>query len=485
MLDSHRLALAHAVAASPTARPLTADNTAGPAVRLPDAVGSGRSFFVTPRPDLLVVDVDPADQPERSVEVTTAADLLLEAADRAGVPVLTVDSGRPGHRHVYLVTGTGTLREQLARWCTQRGLDVRTRGVRPPGTPHRVLPVNAWSDYLAVEHALAVLSAAPDRDATGRLVADLCPVTLPRRVMTAVKLGHEAAGYTSPSHARMALALAVRSRGGSVNLLRAILEDPTSPVGATYRARPHRWQDTELARLWEKAGVFIAGRGAVDQTGHVRQVAAAAAAAPWPGTGGGSDLAVLEELLRVAARVGTRTPAVSLGDLALGAGVSVDTARAAVRRLTARGWIQVVAPATANTARMYALTCPAAQAHDAPPTHRPVAPARDEVGDLGHDAARWAALGKVTTRVLRTLDDVPMPVRVLASKLAMAPASVRHHLRKLARHGLAEKTGHGWYRTRPVDLQAVASSCGVAGARDAQARHLAAYRQARAAYRTR
>jgi hypothetical protein len=481
MLDSHRLALATAVATG-TARLLATDNTAGPTLPIADAVTTGGAFFVTPHPRLLVVDADPTDRPHRAADVAAALDLLLEAADRAGVPALAVESGRPGHRHAYLVTGTGTARAALERWCERSGLDVRTRGIRPPGTPHRTLPTTAWCDHLTVDHALATLTSPPDPAATARLAADLCPLTLPARVMTAVRKGHTAAGYATPSHARMALAVAVRARGGSPGLLRAILEDRTSPLGATYRSRPEQWRAAERARLWDKAGTWITTSDLVDHRDVIDQVAAAAASAAWPGKGGASDLAVLEELLRVAARVGTSTPAAALGDLAVGAGVSRDTARAAVRRLHRAGWVRIAAPATPTCATTYQLTVPTGT-HTPTGPHTAQIPPRDTVGDLGHDAARWAALGKSTTRVLRHLGTTPVTVADLATQVSMSAASVRHHLRKLAAHQLAARTGTGWVRQVPVDLVQVAHRCGVAGARARQARELAAYRDLRRAAR--
>lgn len=439
-------------------------------MRLGAAVSSGEAFFVTPRRELLVVDADLPEDPARAADVLSSFDLLMEAADRAGVPHLAVASGRPGHRHGYLVAGSGAQRARLERWCRERGLDVRTQGVRPPGAPHRLTAQMATElvdlTRAEVSHAVAVLTAPVDGDAVARLAADVCPLALPGRVLVAVRHGHAHAGYDSPSHARMALAVAVRARGGSLGLVEAILRDESTPLGATFRGRPVAWQRAELERIWGKAGQWIGAAGRRRDAG-LDDVSAAARAWRWAGISGGSDLAVLEHLSRIAHRVRSRVVGAALVDVAVGAGISPDTARAAVRRLAAAGWLRVVSHETARTTRTYELRVPAGAAvagPGGPPAEE------DTVGDLGADLARRGALGKVTMRVARTITSSPgHTTATLSRALVMTGAAVRYHLRKLVAAGIVERGLRGWFPHGPSDVLAVlAQAFRVAGTRERQ-----------------
>lgn len=480
MLATDLLALAEAVTSLPHARTLGADNTASRPIPVDEAVRSGLAYLVTPRPGLLVVDLDLPKDPTRTADVLAAFDELITTARHTGVPTLVVPSGSPGHTHAYLVTGTGPHRARVATWARRHGLDVRDRGVRPPGAPHRALPGRAWDPDLNVAEVLAVLTAPADGDATAALARRLGTIDLPGRVMVAIRAGHARAGYPTPSHARMGLAVAIRARGGTRGLLATILGDRSSPLGATYRARPATWQRAEVERLWDKAGAWLATRNPDDPRQRLDLLAGAAHSWRWRGVAGGSDLAVLEELLRRARRVPTLTVGVSLSDVAVGAGVSRDTARAALGRLQAAGWVSVVCQETPRTTRTYALLLPPG----ADPTPG-VVPDAGSVGDLGADWARARGLGKVTTRVLRTLVGKPMSTGELGRVLSMRSATVRYHLRKLLGAGLVTGTGARWLPVGDVTgvLEQVAVSLGVAGSRVRQQAQVLAERAARAAAR--
>lgn len=467
---------------------------------LDEAVTSGRAYFVVPRPDLLVVDADLPQDPALAADRLASFDLLVEAADRCGVAHVVVASGRPGHRHGYLLLPAGRARSLVEQWCRDRGLDVRDRGVRPPGAPHRdgvhvAVPLSPRTG----PEVLEVLSGPVDTDAASRLAHRLMPVQLPARVQSALRHGHEAAAYESPSHARMALAVAIRSRQGPRVLLEMLLGDRSSPLGRTYRARPGRWQQQEVRRLWDKAGDWIQTRPTVGPVALlVDRYEMALDANQWRGMAGGTDLAVAEAFAALSRRVGSVTVGFALADLGVAAGISQDTARAAVRRLVSQGWLRVVAEATPRTSRVYRLTIPAGAVVDEAPQPRPGRESRAGLSDLGQDLARWRALGKVSMRVARTLagklsgavfTDGPERdvVRRLAATLAMRPAAVRYHLRKLRKHGLLPASGWVVVAGRE-DLDDLADHLGVAGRREQQATLVREQRARRAevlaAYRT-
>jgi len=482
---TQQLALARAVCARDTARLLNPDNSAGPPVPLADAVASGSAYFVTPRAGLLVVDLDlPADT-GRAAAAARAFGHLIAHARGAGVPVLVSASGTGDNRHAFLAVDPGADRAVIRDWCQARGLDVRDRGIRPPGSAHRDgTGVSTLLAPVSVADALTALSAGADPVAGRALARALAPVNLPAKARAALRHGHAAAGYASPSHARMGLAVAIRARGGPRNLLDTLLADQSSPLGQTFRNRPVRWQRQELDRLWDKAGTWLGSR---PPSGPIHAAlntwAAALTAGAWSGLAGGTDLAVAEMLLTVARRAHTLTPAAAVADVACEAGVSVDTARRSVRRLIEAGWLAVHAPESARTARVYQLTYPDGSPGTAgEPGGADPGPA-EEFGQLGADVARWRALGKLSVRAGRTLRHTgPVTVPQLAAALHWAPAAVRHHLRKLAAAGLAVRDGYVW---RPVAvwpvLSELAARFGTSGMRAAQRDALTRLREARAA----
>lgn len=481
VLKQERLTLARAVARSSFVHLLGPDNVAGPGVQLEVAVASGQAYFVTPRRELLVVDVDLPSDSSLTADVLSAFDFLVDAARRAGVPHVSVPSGRPGHQHGYFVVGTGPHRVRLERWCRERRLDVRTAGVRPPGTPHRLSVTTGWAPEVDVRRTVAVLRSSADDAATGRLANQLCPVELPSRILVAVRHGHERAGYASPSHARMALAVAVRARGGGPGLVEAILRDAGSPLGFTFRCKGVGWQRAEIVRIWDKAGAWIAAGGRPDPREHLRRVYATAAQSAWFGAAGGSDLAVLEELVRAAAAVPTTVVGVGLDALAVGAGVGVDTVRAALRRLIGAGWVRVQAQETARTTRTYALLVPAGSVTPNAGGEAAELPLREEFGDLGSDIARRGGLGKASVRVGRWVARRPASsVADIGGALSMTARTVRYHLRKLSAAGLAAYTSSGWVLTAlRVHVEDLAAAWGVCGSRERQQAAIVVRRSAR------
>lgn len=468
-----RLVLARAVTDSGRARLLEADNSSSRSVDLSEAVTGEGSYFVVPKPDLLVIDLDLSDDSSLNPDRLATLDLLLEAAARHQVPHVHLPSGRPGHRHAYFVIGHGEPRDRLERWCQARGLDVRTHGIRPPGTPHRNVSVLAWDDDLHPHHIATVLGARPSPSASAALAAELTPNTsvgltpVSPRLKRALREGHQAARYASPSEVRMALAIYLVARNGTQGALRAALVASRSSVGESFTRRSLNWQRQELDRLWDKAKVRVATTPQVDPTVELGRVAAAADNAGWKGTSGGSDLAILEAMLRRASQVPTLTVAMSLDQIAVEAGVSRDTARAGTRRLMAAEWLRVASPETPTEARAYSIHVPPGVATAGSSR----VPDRDGLDDLGIDLARFRALGKVTYRVIRTLRRDPgCSVQALAAALSMTRSSVRHHLRKLVNRGLIRQDRHGWWSqltNETADDAAVAM--GVDGTRRRQA----------------
>ena len=93
----------------------------------------------------------------------------------------------------------------------------------------------------------------------------------------------------------------------------------------------------------------------------------------WSGMAGGTDLAIAEVITAIGHRAGTTAIGAALNDLAVAAGVSLDTARDSMRRLIRSGWLAVLAEATPRTSRVYRMLIPAGAeaAEPEPPAGRP------------------------------------------------------------------------------------------------------------------
>lgn len=477
-----RLALAEAVSAQPAGWRLDPDNRVVARAPVAELVDADAPFAVVPRAGLLVLDVDLTGLSAAAATGRQGVlDRLVAAAVRGRVPYVLTASGRPGHRHAFFLVGSGPDRVLLESACRAAGLDVRTRGIRPPLAAHRLggratllFPVSPQDAAVALSGPVPARAAAVLAAALGR--------RLSVRVDRALRAGHAAGGYASASEARMALAVQCAARGLTADDLARLLEDPRHPLGASFRDRPARWRRRELDRLWTKAAGWVATHPVPPRPAPDRpeEVAAASARAAWPGMAGASDLAVLETLLALAGRLGRVTVAASLPELAVGAGVSTDTARAASRRLVAAGWLTVAAEATATTSRTYRLQVPP-DLPDAAPSA--ISPASGSVwADLGADVGRWGALGKSTLRVARLLTGAPAATADLAARLRLSPNAVRIHLRRLCAHGVAVRAGAGWALTG-ADPEHLAAVLGVAGRGARQRDELAATRAERAALR--
>jgi hypothetical protein len=479
-------ALARAVARTGRGVELTAANRAGRWRPVEELAAGGGAFYVTVDPEIFAVDcdVDGCDQRTRRARAD-AFDRLSAALTVVGVAHVVVRSGRCGHRHLFARAGTGPGRAELDAWARRHGLDVR-HTIRPPGSPHRLgLPVT-----------VSATSGDPEADLTGpaasaadrrRVLRAVGSRVLSQRMRRLLRDGHRAAGYRSASHGRMAFTVAAVACGLGPGWVRAVFDDPANELGVTWRSRSETWRNTELDRLFTKAGLWVAATGdrpGADHAGGVDTWAASLDAHTWSGMAGATDLAVAEALARLArSRGGTRF-AGAVAEIAVGAGVHLATARRALRRLVDRGLLAVVEAPSATTATVWELRPPAGG--DQP--DGPVGFDEGSVGDLGADWARWGALGKSAVRVLRRLDPTPAPTAQVAATAGLSVNATRLHLRRLHRLGLATRTGAGW-ATGPAPVHASVTrfsvTAGTSGARDRQRDALARHRAERAACRAR
>lgn len=477
-------ALARAVTEDSWGFRLGPANDAGTRAPIADLVGG--PFVVRPRPGMLAIDLDlEGRSPTQASHAQAAFGHLVSALRANGVAVVLVASGRPCHRHLFANLGPDQrLWSSLTDWCRREGLDVRSNGVRPPLSAHRLgAPVSLLLPATA-QGALAALVTPAPAGALGRALRQVGATGLSPRMWRCLREGHQAAGYESPSHGRMALALFAQGAGFRPEWLAAVLDDQANALGATWRRRSARWRRRELERLWHKATAYRASHpGTLPVRSREEALEALGAwrtalgSVPWKGMSGATDLAVAEGLYAIAWARGGPVVAAALTELALAGGVSLCTARRSLRRLVAAGWAKVHEAPTPTRATTYRLMVPFGNAGcEEGPTGQPEL-------CLGDDIARWGGIGKSAARALRELGDEARTTAELARVLHASVGSVGVLLRRLASLGLARRCRPGGWATGTATTAEIAARLGVAGRRARDAATYAAERARRAEVR--
>ncbi|MGH7894025.1 MAG: hypothetical protein ACREQL_05105 [Candidatus Binatia bacterium] len=124
-------------------------------ITLPEAVRSGRPYFVRVHPAVLAVDADERDAVQR---VATLAHRLTAACLR---PVI-VASGQLGRAHLFCRVGGAEMRAHAVEAATTLGLDARAT-IRPPLAPHRLAGCSYPRQPKDWRIALAALAVVPPR----------------------------------------------------------------------------------------------------------------------------------------------------------------------------------------------------------------------------------------------------------------------------------------------------------------------------------
>jgi hypothetical protein len=251
-----------------------------------------------------------------------------------------------------------------------------------------------------------------------------------------------------------------------------------SPLGAKAKEKryPRRWLLDDISRARRKA---VARPHLARVFPDVRE---AIAAARFPGKAGATDRAVLQAHLQIAEQIGQLRFDASERRIAELAGVSRQTAHWSRRRLAEQGWLTQLKPARYDRASTWEIRIPEDGRER---SHIYTPPQRGYVATfatpLGHDAFRWAALGKAALRVWETLSlTEPVSAADAARRAQVGYSTVkgRHGvLRKLQAADLADHTDQGWVRL-PGDLDAAAAELGTQGSSDRQKRLHARERQA-------
>lgn len=461
---------------------------------------------------------------------------LRDLLDRAGLERHVVcASGPGGGRHVWIALTTPApahLVNATARALAARlpSLDIApltnplTGCLRPPGAPHRSagrsqLLAGSLEELLtpragpAQLHALlALLGAPPARRAAGdpRTVAKDAtgaPYLLGDRA--ALPGGSKAAldGPLSPEADASAalwtvLLGAARAHWHLSDLSPVLHAAPGLEHVRTARSGPLRAPRNAaeagrlLARQWQRAVAHAAATPPAaggDPTFEPRAAATVAAVAAiqgragacpgrWARDGGPSDRRVLDAAcnqLLAAVRLDVDLDVRRLGELC---GVSRETARRALHRLTTDGFLHLVEPAAGIRAARWGLGLPPSVASpggvatgvsQADPRPGGAGPARAawrhalrrRLAAVAHDVfTPTPGLGHHAGRVYAQLTGQPQPCHELIDGLGYPPRRLDHYLERLRDAGLARFGPGTVWRRRAADRDCVATTLGAGGA---------------------
>ncbi len=434
----------------PTPLSIGPDNRpAGPAT-----IGQDTAYAIRLAADVVVLDLDTTDAPQ-------LADTLAERFTAAGLPVLRVASGRPGHRHVWTVAPTPHARrvaEQIiGRLDLGPAADRSRQAMRPPGSPHREgLPVELLDGpdkFIAAVTATRAAAAADRSPFRWRIVA---------------ATGEWPTGWgldPTKDNSRSALTFCMAEgairEGVGFDEFRAVLASPANKGGERYRedirTRDRRSADRWLEdHIWQKAIERVAAgpyyvvptddegaRQFLDEATQAKEAAIEAgefSARPPDKGPTKSHRKVLEHMIAKGRVEGTVTPTYSIRDLARDTGVSENTVLEAIKRLTAAEWVQVVEAGRGHTvltddgfvekadAATYRITIPQEFRGNRDTGGTPPAPPGlgVAVSTTARDACVHGGLGGDTERLVALLREGRMTLEELTRRLGRkCPRSLR------------------------------------------------------------
>jgi hypothetical protein len=292
------------------------------------------------------------------------------------------------------------------------------------------------------------------------------------RAAAALLSGQNVDRYRSRSEAEAALITSLVNAGHDFGSVLALFQ--LHPCAGKYTELRQAAGDREALRWLRRTyDVQAAWAEAHESTGRTRARAALAWALdrPWPGRVGSSDRAVFLAHAEIARQAGKLEYAASVRRLAEAAGIAVDTAQKANRRLLEAGLVTSVSPAFATAANVYALS--GQSQYTSPQAYR------GEVYRVcpSDDVWRFRGLGKRALAIWQYLRSHPgATVAELAEATGCCVKTVRRAIAKMTRLidpetaevlRLVAADGAGW-RAVEADMEAGARAVGTAGAAEKQ-----------------
>lgn len=466
------------------------------------------------------------------------ADRLSEILQRLGIEHVVCESGPTNGRHVWLALTQG-LSPQIVRdlaHIAQRllpSLDVGpltnayTGCLRPPGAPHRAGgssrvvggDVRTLQTPTTQPEAITALVAA-----LSALVVDTAPLPRhraapthtdehghpyipgPRRPLPAFssRAANEPAALGDASAILWRVLIGAAAAHWHYHEVAALAETApglehvrTIRDRSTRIPRPARGPasaSATLTRQWLKAVQHVAGRaqraGAdpsfdpradtiADQV-HDIQTRARAVGGRWATRGGPADRRVLDALCLLALKSLSHTVEADIRRLALMTGMGRETARTALHRLAAHGWISQARDADGPNAAHWTLASPGGFHSDADTSRSQADPRPPGAGA----AKRSAAITELEQRLQAAADDLftlapgyglhagnvfarllstPLPVDSIADSLGLTVEHVLPTLHALVSGGLVHHSSAGWSSRSDEVRREVARQLGVLG----------------------
>ena len=471
--------------------------------------------------------------------VKADTDTIRKLLDDAGMPHLVCQSGPSGGRHIWvaLIDGVSaetvaTIARDLGRVC--KSLDKAplsnpaTGCLRPPLTPHRdggrstpiagtieaiTTPTVRAHQVRALAIAVGELAAATAPDAAldagrplpldhhGRLY--LPGTRRPLAARSAAALQDDAAAGDASAALWRVLVGAAAARWRYADVL-ALRDEPglehvrTVRAGSRRTPRPTTGEQSPvrvLARQWDKAVRYVAanprgagddptfdGRaGAIASLVDALQQRADASPGRWSSGGGPADRRVLDALTILALQAVSASVEADIRRLALLCGIGRETARTALLRLAADGWIANTAAHEGTRAAHWTID-PQNALHRDTEMGRSQADPRPEGAGAAH---RTHLLSELNDRQqARTHDTFTTGAglglhtgNVFARILISPTLDDTRTLRTLHRHGLTRWTHNGWTAAPFGARDGVARSIGAAGTLHARERRYALERE--------
>lgn len=435
-------------------------------IAVEEAVASELTFAVEPSDRLLAVDVD-------TEEERAWADSVRAGLAPLGCRFVLVESGRPGHCHLWILSPAGwdhehTKAQALAVAGAPRDAGkLRSNATRPPFTPHRL-----GGHSKVVEPGVA----------------------------GALKMFREHGAQPVPTLARSILrwldpSKAVRSPGGRLDRGKSINRAALCMVnaGCTYlqfleelNTQPNKvtdkYWDLPPARragfarqAWQDALKRVREKPAVGTNrAKVAALQAVLDQLEWAPQTARTDRPVYEALLDIAHRAAKLTIDASQRDLAERANISTRSVRAALSRLEKTGLIAHLDHENrpVHLPKAYRLrTSPPSKKHPRSPItallRGPRAVCSNEEVFLTDIFANSPGLGRTVRQTWEALTEEPTKAADVRARhpVALSQQSILKHLHKLAAHGFAIKAGHRWAVRipDPSELRFIAGHLGALG----------------------
>lgn len=510
------------------------------AVYLADRTGSFR---------LLCFDLDAGKGGHPEADATTLCGWLTAA----GLAHVVTRSGPAGGRHVWvgLAEAVSAITvDVLARLLRGRlhSLDLApltnpaTGCARPPGAPHRhggrstllegdigslteptvtAADVDALvatlADHLGSDRGEPVddvrVSAPLPVDRHGRLHLPGVRRELPAASAAALACADASADasavlwrvLTGAAHARWRCEDLMEHVAAAPGL--AHLRSQGQGPGRPRRVRGPRETHALMHRQWDKAVSWVAAHppsqlhndptfepraAAVVADVELAQARADAAPGRWTAAGGPADRRVLDALCSLALQAVSAVVEADIRRLALMCGIGRETARTALKRLAADGFLEQIAPAEGRRGARWALGQPSStdaysqsrsQALPRPPSTAEIRRTRwleilhGRLESVNHDAFVFGGgLGHHAGQMYAALGPDPSTTTDLARQFGCSRARVLVDLERLRTFRLASRTRRGWCRPSIDRRRRVAVALGTEGRLADRARRYAAER---------